>query len=49
MNVLLFVFIVVSAFSFLGCSTASKEIQAKSISERTDIFHEVHRGGGIPR
>jgi hypothetical protein len=47
MRVLLFVFIAVSAFSFLGCSTASKEIQAKSISERTDIFHQVHGGGRI--
>jgi hypothetical protein len=48
MRVLFFVFIMVSASSFLGCSTAYKEIQAKSISERTDVFHEVHKAGGIP-
>jgi hypothetical protein len=48
MRVLLFLFFVVLAFSFLGCSSASKEIKAKLISERTDVFHEVRGEGRMP-
>jgi hypothetical protein len=48
MRGLLFVFFMVLAFSFLGCSTASKEIQAKLISERTDVFQEIRGEGGVP-
>lgn len=32
----------------LGCGTASREIQQKSQSGRTDVFAELKNGGGIP-
>jgi hypothetical protein len=48
MRVLLSVFFVMLTFSFLGCGAASKEIQAKMISERTDVFREVQGEGGMP-
>jgi hypothetical protein len=32
-----------------GCGTASREIQQKSQSEKTDVFTEVKDGGTIPK
>jgi hypothetical protein len=35
--------------SLLGCGTAAKEIQTRSLGEKTDVFTEVNNGSGIPK
>ncbi|TSA10475.1 MAG: hypothetical protein D4R73_05210 [Deltaproteobacteria bacterium] len=49
MNRLLIFFVaVLTGLSLLGCGTTAKEIQARSQSEKADIFTEVKDGGTIP-
>lgn len=43
-----FVMVILAGFSLLGCGTAAKEIQARSCSEKTDLFMEARNGGAIP-
>jgi hypothetical protein len=50
MNRLLIFFVaILTGLSLLGCGTTAKDIQARSQSEKTDIFTEVKDGGTIPK
>jgi len=48
-RLLLFFVAALTGLSLLGCGTKAKEIQARSQSEKTDIFTEVKDGGSIPK
>lgn len=41
--------IIMLGIVFAGCGTTAKEIQARSQSEKTDIFTEVRNGGTTPK
>lgn len=50
MKKLLMGFLVITlGIVFAGCGTSAKVIQARSQSEKTDIFTEIKDGGTIPR
>jgi len=40
---------VFTGLSLLGCGTTAKEIQAKSLGEKTDVFTEVGNGRALPK
>lgn len=48
-RLLIFFMAMLTGLSLHGCGTAAKEIQARSQSEKTDIFTEVKNGGPIPK
>jgi hypothetical protein len=41
--------VILSGLSLAACGTAAKEIQARSQSEKTDIFTELKDGGSMPK
>ncbi len=47
MNKAFLVFIGGVVIFFVGCGTAAKKIAERSISEREDVFHEIHEGEAL--
>ncbi|MBI5075828.1 MAG: hypothetical protein HZB62_11780 [Nitrospirae bacterium] len=48
-RLLIFIVVMLTELSLLGCGTAANKIQAGSQSVRTDVFMEVKDGGTIPK